>query len=437
MSENKPTILLVDDEDGIIASLRRALSDFNATILSANSGPEALTLLSEHEVALIISDQRMPKMTGVEFLHRSRESQPDAVRILLTGYADIDAVVAAINDGAIAYYLNKPWDNNLLLSRVKESLELYTIKSENRNLLQLTTKQNDQLKELNESLESRVAEQTEEIRERHQELADSFMQTIKTFSTMLELRYREVGSHSQRVGALIKRLARSLDLQGTEMQDVVVAAYLHDIGKITVPDNIVSKPPEQYTPSDRELLAKHPEVGQTLVYQISGFEEVGVLIRNHHENYDGTGYPDRLVEQQIPLGSRLIRVADSFERFAFAHGYPNKDTLREATAHLVRNSGTKFDPELVKRFIECDGANEFTFEDIAQKQVVDPDSLSENMTIAADVYTKNGMFLVPKGAKLSKGMISRIRKIAKVDPIPEMIQVIIEAKATKKESAHV
>ena len=437
MTGKRHAILLVDAEAGIIASLKRVLSEIDAEILSALSGEEGLKLLSEQDVDLIISDQRMPNMTGTEFLAQSRESQPDAVRILLTGYADIDAVVGAINEGAIAYYFNKPWDNDLLLSRVEESLELSDMRSQNRHLLKLTQEQNDELKDMNSSLEERVEEQTCEIRQSHQELIDSFMQTIKAFSTMLELRFDAAGSHSQRVGALIKRLVKSLDLSQAETQDIVVAAYLHDIGKISIPDKVLLKPEGQYSPSDRELLAKHPEVGQSLVYQINGFEEVGVLIRSHHENYDGSGYPDRLVEQQIPLGSRLIRLADSFERYAFANGYPSKETLNEATAQLVLYTGKKFDPELVKKFIGCDGASEFSFKGMSETQMHDPDGLTEGMIIAVDVYTKNGMFLVPKGAKLSKGMINRIRKIASVDPISDMIQVVTKTETTEKEHEHV
>lgn len=431
------TILLVDDEESILKSLRRLLADIPIEVLSATGGAEALELIKEHNVSLIISDQRMPEMTGVEMLKRSREISPDTVRILLTGYADITATVDAINDGAIAYYFNKPWDDELLLSRIKESLDIHAVRAENKWLQELTRKQNKKLKELNASLEERVEEQTSEIREQHEELKRSFMETIKAFSTIVELRFQDVGSHSQRVAALVKRMLQNFDLSPQEYQDIIVAAYLHDIGKISFPDRILARDPDKYNTSDLELVQKHPILGQSCICHINDFEEVGVLIRNHHENYDGSGYPDKLVENQIPIGSMLIRIADTFDHLAFAKGYPTLSVINEASAYLVQHSGTKFNPKLISKFIECDAAREFLFKESSAISEKDPAELREGMVVACDVNTKNGMFLVPKGAKLSRGMIGRICKINKVDPVTERIQVYKKNYSTEEKTGYV
>lgn len=428
------TVLVVDDDEDILKALRRLLANLEVDVYTAGSGQEALNLLKNHPVSLIISDQRMPNMTGVEFLQQSREISPDSIRVLLTGYADIDATVEAINKGAIKYYFNKPWDDEFLLSRIRESLEMYKVTSENKRLHQLTRQQNEQL---NASLEQRVAEQTAEIKDKHQELIQSFMETIKAFSTIVELRFKEVGSHSQRVGALIKKLLKSFDLNQKEYQDIVVAAFLHDIGKISIPDKIIAKSPDQYTASDRELVSRHPALGQSCVYHISGFEKVGILIRNHHENYDGSGYPDGLVEMQIPLGSRLIRIADSFDHHAFTKGYPDMKTSNDAAAHLVRHSGAKFDPDLVKRFIDCDIARDFLMGESSEARVVQPAELQEGMVVAKDIRTKHGMFLLPSGAKLSKGMIKRIAKIHAADPILKGVKVYAKKGKKTGESRYV
>jgi len=225
-------VLVVDDEEMILKSLRRLLSDLDVRVLTADGGEPALELLRQNDVALIISDQRMPGMDGVEFLRQSREIAPEAVRILLTGYADVNASIGAINSGEVKYYLSKPWDDDQFLSRVKESLEMYWVRIENRRLHELTARQNAELKDLNATLEQRVLEQTAEIQMQHRELRQSFMETIKAFSTFVELRYKDIGSHSQWVATLVKKVIDSMEVDKKFYQDVILAAFLHDIGKI-------------------------------------------------------------------------------------------------------------------------------------------------------------------------------------------------------------
>ncbi|RKX29685.1 MAG: hypothetical protein DRP47_01195 [Candidatus Zixiibacteriota bacterium] len=433
----KQTILLVDDEEGILRALKRVLGGIGVDILTAMNGQEALDLLVGHKVALIMSDQRMPGLTGVEFLTKSKDIAPDATRILLTGYADIDATIGAINDGSVTYYFNKPWDDEVLISRIQESLKMQAVKAENKSLQKLTRQQNEKLKKLNSSLEQRVEQQTAEIREKHRELAKSFMETIKAFSNMIELRFQDVRNHSQRVGALVKKILSKLELNHTEYQDIVVAAFLHDIGKISIPDSVMEKKTDHYSQADWDLIKKHPVLGQTCVYHISGFEEVGHLIRHHHECFDGSGYPDSLVETQIPLGARIIRIADAFDHQAFANGHPNNEALNEASAYLVRKSGTEFDPALVRKFIECDAGREFLFKESSETRYLRPIQLKEGMIVATDVFTQNGMFLVPKGARLSEGMIGRIVKIDRVDPVSDGIQVFKMIETDKEEANYV
>jgi len=434
-SDSKLTVLLVDDEDKILKSLKRLLRDEDFEIITAQSGMEGLELAKAHKPALVVSDQRMPGMTGVELFHKLREIMPDTIRILLTGYADASATIEAINSSAVRYYLNKPWDDEDFLSRIHESLDLYSTVKENKRLQELTISQNEQLIELNENLEKKVQEQTSEIRERHKELNVSFMETIKAFSTFLELRHKDVGSHSQRVAAMARTILADFDLNEKERQDVIVAAYLHDIGKISLPDSLLRVSFEDYRPRDLEQIKRHPILGQTCVYNISGFEEIGVIIRHHHENYDGTGYPDGLSHHKIPLGSRIIRLCDAFDHFSFAHGYPDMKTLNAATGRLVQFSGSDFDSELVTRFVEHELAKRMYYGESSDTVTLKPNEVEEGMVVTEDINTRNGMFLLPKGAKLSRGMIKRICKIHAVDPIVEGIRVYRQIKT--KEMGHV
>lgn len=438
MSNNQQhRILLVDDDESILKALRRVLSDLDAELITAISGSEALEHLQKQNISLIISDQRMPQMTGVQLLGRCREFSPATIRILLTGYADIDATIDAINTGAVRYYLNKPWDDDLLLSRIRESLEMFQITAENEHLHKLTQEQNQKLLELNHALEKKVDQQTARIREQHQELKKSFMETIKAFSTIVGLRLKKAASHLQRVATLAKMLLEGLNLPEKEYQDILIAAYLHDIGKIGLPDVITDKASDECSPREKELLYKHPVLGQSCVYSISGFEEIGLMIRHHHENYDGTGYPDCLRGRKIPLGSRVLRICDAFDHVSHKADYPDMKALSSATAALHCHAGSSFDPNLVKIFTALDVASHFYHDDSKGVIGLKPDDLKEGMVVAMDVRTMNGVFLTPKGAKLSSGMISRIRKIHAVDPIIEAIRVYDRSEKSEEENVPV
>jgi response regulator RpfG family c-di-GMP phosphodiesterase len=416
-------IVIVDDEEGIRKSLKRLLAVLDVTLLEASGGLQALELLRAHQASLIISDQRMPGMTGVELLQKVREISPDTVRILLTGYADIDATINAINNGSIRYYLNKPWDDEFLLSRITESLDVYRKTVENRHLTALTVRQNRQLEEMNRTLEKRVAEQTGQIRSQHRELLNSFMQTIKAFSTMIEIRFKDIGSHSQRVAFLAKKVLKQFNLSPKEYQDVVVGAFLHDIGKIKYPDNLLRKSHNELTAIELEIISEHPVLGQSCISAISGFEEIGAIVRHHHENYDGSGFPDKLLERRIPLGARIIRVADAFDRHAFVNGYPDVKRINNAVAHLVQNSGILYDPEVVNKFVGADIGRTLLQGPSTDIIYLKPIDLEQGMIVAADIHTKNGLFVVPKGARLSTGMIKRIIKLNERDSIPNGVAI--------------
>jgi len=433
----KHKILLVDDDSGILKALTRLLKSLEVEIAASDSGAAALEKLRDFKPSVIISDQRMPQMTGTEFLRRSREVSPNSIRILLTGYSDIAATIEAINSGAVKYYINKPWNDDELVLKIKDCFGIYELTAENRRLTELTAEQNRRLTALNESLEQKVAEQTEEIRDQNEKLRRSFMETIQSLSTILEFRHRDVGSHSQRVATLIRELMKYLDISPEERQDIIIAGFLHDIGKIGIPDRIMAKKASELNRQDMIEIEQHTILGQSCIMSVSGFEEIGLYIRHHHENYDGSGYPNGLSGGQIPLGSRIIRLADAFEKNAFEKGYPNEKTLREASANLVRNSGSMFDPILVKKFIDNDIGQVFHFKDAIESANVRTESLREGMVVAEDIHSRSGMFLLPKGARLTSGIINRLVKIDRVDPIDKGVQIVVQRAGAEVQHAAV
>jgi len=342
-------------------------------------------------------------------------------------------VVDAVNDGDIKYYFNKPWDDDLLTSRVNESLEYFAMKKENVRLAKIISERNKELKQINSALTKKVREQTEKLHKQNSGLKRNFAQVIRALGALTEMRYPEIGSHSQRVAFFVQKLVEKMDLEESHRQFVLIAAYLHDIGKIVLPDSVHQAPGELSTKAF-EKLRSHPILGQKCLCGVEGLQEVGLMIRHHHEHWDGTGYPDNVAELAIPLGARLIRLADAFDHDAFSRGYPDLNQLNDATANLVRKSGTLFDPDLVRKFIDADLPRQLHHGGAGDVTAVKPEDLAEGMVVLEDIFTRNGLFLLPKGARLSRGMIGRVQKIDKVDKIPKAIRVTLSDDDAKEKN---
>ena len=304
-----PVILLVDDEASILSSLKRLLRPKGYVLLTADSGAEGLRLLGENAVDLIISDMRMPEMTGAQFLSIAKERYPEITRILLTGYSEISATISAINEGGVYHYLQKPWDEQDLLLTIQRALEQQFLKKESERLNELVRKQNEELLTFNARLEKQVDSRTEEIRQTvlflensQAEIKLNFLTMLKVFSNMIELRSGMLGGQSDRVSALCRKLGRKCKLSEPHVQDLSIAGLLHGIGKIGLPDDLIRKPMEKMNNEESRIFMTHPIKGQMVLMPLGAFNEVGHIIRHQHERYDGRGTPDSLSGPDIPMG---------------------------------------------------------------------------------------------------------------------------------------
>lgn len=438
MSDTTPTteeirILFVDDEENILRALKRLVIDETWTVLTATSGAEGLTVLQENlPVALIVSDQRMPGLSGAEFLAQAREISPESQRIVLTGYADIEAAMAAINQGGAHRYLTKPWADQDLLQNLREAIDYYTLKRENQALADLVRRQNEELKEWNAKLKQRVLDQTASIRHKNDELAEindqlrhGFDGTILAFSHLIELRDRNVTDHSHQVAALAERMALALKLPQDEVKTIRVAALLHDIGKLGVPDAILAKDPEELTPAELVEYRLHPVRGQAAIDEVEQLREAGLLVRHHHERFDGNGYPDRRQGEDIPLGARIIAIADAFDRqLAQTDG----KGISAALAALDQDSGTRYDPGLLPLVRQLAAEAYPTLPSGGgRERSLPPRQLAVGMRVLRDVHSGTGILLLRKGTRLDSGTISALKRYNEIDPPKEAILVQLES----------
>lgn len=426
MNDNQsPVIVLfVDDEENILKALQRLTLDEEFETETANSGEEGLKKLATlSNVALIVSDQRMPGMNGAEFLQQSKLLAPDALRMLLTGYSDISAAADAINKGGASRYLNKPWNDDDLLQTLRGAVETWKLAYENRRLHEIVRQQNEELKEWNANLKDRVLQQTTAIRKKADDLNEAVIQlkqnyhgVISAFSSLVEMLGQRMHQHSRNVAELASNAAREYGLMPEEIESIRIAALLHDIGKIGIPERVLEQSSDYMSVEDFNLYSQHPIRGQMAIDGIADLRQVGVLIRHHHENFNGNGFPDRLSGEQIPLGARILAYADQLDR-AVASG---SDTAEQALARVEMLVDVKLDPGLQRIFRKIARYAYFTMPEIDHNVTTElelrPEELRNGMLLTRDLYSGTGLMLLNKGVALDAVKIESIQRYYKLDP---------------------
>jgi len=427
-------ILFVDDEMNVLQSLKRLLLDENYTVLTANSGEEALEVLRNNpDIGLIVSDQRMPGMKGAEFLEKAREMLPDAVRMLLTGYADLNAVADAINKGGANRYITKPWNDEELIQVISDAARRYSLVKENRRLQDIIGKQNEELKRWNSQLEYFVQEQTLEIQNKNkeleklnEELKKNYKNSILAFSSLIELRDRSTGSHSRNVAELSVKIARAMNLAAKEVETIMTAALLHDIGKIGIPDVLLMKDVDELDADEMKQYVQHPVRGQAAIDRVEDMRDAGILIRHHHERRNGKGFPDRLSGDRIPPGAGIIGLADFIDRcFYKAEG---SEPVEFVMKKVVKELGERFDLRL---FNYLEKAVRETYAGISHEAAfvemeLQPNGLRPGMVLSKDVKSGTGLILLSKGITLNGKHIESIKRYYQLDPSNTGIFVLVK-----------
>ncbi len=436
LTDTPMEILFVDDERNVLQSLKRLFMDEEYTVIVANSGEEALDVLEKNmNIGLIVSDQRMPGLTGVDFLEKAREILPDALRILLTGYADINAVADAINRGGAYRYITKPWNDDDLLQIIKEAAQRYALTKENLRLQAIVHKQNEELKNWNSQLEYFVQEQTLELQKKgdelqglYQNLQKGFKNTIVAFSSLLALRDKGTRNHSKNVAEISVKMAKAMGMTGPEVEAIVAASLLHDIGKIGMPDLLLLRDTGEMNEEEKHEYMQHPVRGQTAIDSVEELREAGVLIRHHHEWYNGKGFPDGLRGEKIPIGARIISIADFFER-TFSKCQAG-DVLETALIVVNKEMGVRFDTQIypvfqsVAREIYSRGEIKLGTNMIETEVAVS--DVTVGMIVSRDVKSGTGIMLLTKGVRLNNNNIQALKRYYKLDPSNSGIFVMVE-----------
>lgn len=450
------TLLLVDDEKAITRALNRLFRKQGYHIMTAESGAEGLEMLhqSDRPVSMIISDQRMPEMNGAQFLEKAKEIYPEAIRYLLTGYSDLEAVIQAINEGEIHRYLTKPWNDEDLILQVRQSLEHFELSRENRRLTALTIEQNKKLSELNKGLEQKVQERTREVIEKNRELEkinrmleSSFMDSIRLLVSLVEILNPGLGQQMRRTAHWARKTAEGFNLAESEMDKIEMAGMIHDIGLLGLPEELWGKESKQLSRENLKLYHEHPTIAAIILENVEKLSDVGEIVLFHHEYVNGEGFPNGLKGEQIPLGSRIILAASDYSRI-IATWPRNLQKLmgyvrRQFDADVWKGFTVSDDPEAIieeaaekKLLMGCNQRYDMEVVSTLLKKVreskkLDPismvslDQIKAGMVLMEDLKLKDGRLLLTRGTRLKGSSVVSIQSIGERGLIPSQLSVSV------------
>lgn len=422
------TILCVDDEPNILSAVRRALRGSGHRVLTAESGQAALQVLASEAVQLVISDMRMPVMDGAQLLEQVRQRWPEVTRILLTGQSDVASTMAAINRGEIFRYISKPWNEDELLMAVHEGLDRHALLHEKVRLERVVALHNEELTRLNAGLEQQVLDRTAQLSSANARLGKNYLGSIKAFSNLIELRGGSTGGHSRRVAELARRIAVQMKLPATDVQDVFIASLLHDIGHVGLTDTLLACPVPRMTAEDKTQYEMHPALGEQALMALEGMQPVAMIVRAHHERHDGMGFPDGLRGAAIPIGARILAVADTYDDLQSGRLARAELAADDARMLVLRGRDTQFDPSVVDAFQELMRARELppSFVELPV------DQLEPGMVLARDLRSREGVVLLAVDHALSADLIQRIRAHAARHDLSLLIAVQTGRTATTR-----
>ncbi|MCE8051759.1 response regulator [Halomonas daqingensis] len=421
--ESSGTLLLVDDEPNVLRALGRLLRREPYRLLTAESGAQALEVMSRTEVDVVVTDSRMPGMDGAELLRRIQQQWPDCLCLMLTGHADMSATVRAINEGRLFRYVSKPWNDDELRHTLQQAFKVRHTERERLRLELLTQQQNIELAELNKGLEQRVIARTLELEQvanmlesAYGELKRSYFTATRVFSSLINRRVpRQLQTNSQ-VTDLVKAFAEQEGLGEDETRDLLLSASLYNLGKLTWNDRLLGLPSERLFAQDRDLYRRYPETGESLLMALEYLKEAATLVRHHRERWNGSGFPDRLKGMDIPFGARVLCLAVDFIELQRGMILPRKVPRHEALELLRKFSGRIYDPELSKRFIAM--CHELAPDlGLAGQPIltVNTNTVVAGMILAQDLHSPSGVLLLNEGKELTYHLVVKLKRLEEME----------------------
>ncbi len=401
-------VVIVDDETAILHSLERLLGDEDYELFFFEHAKDALEHCRRQPPAMVLSDVRMPEMDGVELMSLLAREQVLTERVLLTGYAEINATVDAINKGRISYYVDKPWDDERLLRIVRKGVDNANMRLRNEYLEALTQAQNEELRHLNESLEAQVASRTERLRK-------TYLSATHTLSQLIDRRLRNDNrqheQHSSEDSASIALdIARRLSIEEDQIQDLGIAAHLLNIGKIGLPDELLTQAQLEFNKEDKARFSKHPNYAAASLAFAPPLANIAQLLAQHKECLNGSGYPLGLQGEDIDKRALILGVVSLYFEMVNGQYFARASTHNEALDHLRALANKQYSKNLCET--ACLAISDW-YEDTQKEEelCVDAAHLREGMILRKDIKAPNEVLILAKNTVLDKHLIDNLRQV--------------------------
>lgn len=408
------SLMLVDDEADVINALKRVFrKEYN--IVSYTSANEALTYLKTHEIDIILSDMRMPEIDGADFLSQAKEIQPSSMRLILSGYSDMDATLKAINQASIFSFLTKPWDNEEIKLNLARAADYYLLEKKNRILQEELAEKNDILNDLNDELGLKFEESTDShqasVLELHKKVIEQrqlYKDLVEMLSAIISYRTGSGSSHIERIAHQCRLVAIALKLEKSKCNQIYVSALVHELGMLGLSDSVFTHKNINELVHNQDFL-QHPKIGAEILGKIQRLANLSENVLHQNENYDGSGTPEHLSAEDIPIGARILRVVRDFDYMVSGNQNPEKISPHSAKSWLNDKLGIIYDKEIVDAFFEvlkqrpADKSYDGNY-------CVGVEELKENDELKQDFILANGNTMLTKGQIINQTIIDKLKE---------------------------
>ncbi|MBT3136533.1 response regulator [Alteromonas sp. ALT199] len=397
------TVLFVDDEPNILRAIKRALFTMDITLLLADSGTKALELMSNNEVHVVISDMKMPQMSGAEFLEQVAVKYPETFRVVLTGYADIESTIKAVNQGKIHRYLQKPWDNQELVSVVEEGLERVKLKAENTRLQKLTRLQNRKLRDVNASLEHVVQKRTRQIKAALNKIEKHNIAMEQVLFNVISINPDINGKFAIEVSELASKLARIARLEKDEIKQVRYAGLICELGLLGLESEDFKAPFSKLKYQQQQNYLSQTKKASLILAPAHELQQVSDIIEFQFEHYNGSGLYNK-VAKEIPAGARILAIARDYWRLVTGRMSGVEMSPRDAKLEMKKHRNTRYDGEFLDLLLEA--------EDVTTSKLLSTSlkasQLKAGMVLAQNLYNDSHILILPEGHIFSNATIQKL-----------------------------